>query len=305
VYKNPLVSICIPTYNNAAGLRRVLNSIADQTYTDYEVIITDDSTTDRSKKVAYKLESQLNSLRYYKNATRLGSPANWNESLQYAKGKYIKIIHHDDWLSTPKSLETMVQAAETTSKPSLVFAASAGIKPNGKQVARNMPSKRLVNAVKANPTTLIEGNIIGAPSAVLYSNNNDSSFNPDLIWLVDIDFYISILSNKFQLIYIEELLINTTTGSDSQVTNSVENNIQIELFENLYLLEKWRPYLTKANYLKLKSLTDKYNITRQKTLKGIHISWRFRIILCVLLLNRIVKRIFSKVVKLIKHAIRH
>ena len=103
----PKVSICIPAYNRPDTLRRCLKSIAGQSFRDFEVIITDDSLTDNVEKAVNEFRDML-AIRYYKNNVRLGSPKNWNSAVRRANGKYIKIIHHDDWFSTENSLSIYV-----------------------------------------------------------------------------------------------------------------------------------------------------------------------------------------------------
>ena len=66
----PKVSICIPAYKNAAGIVRLLDTVKQQGYTDYEVIITDDSPDDSVKTAAQ--ESGIAELLYHKNEKRLG-----------------------------------------------------------------------------------------------------------------------------------------------------------------------------------------------------------------------------------------
>src|SRR4051794_28296452 len=98
----PEVSICIPAYGDPYLLERCLRSVIAQSYTNYEVIVSDDSRHEKLQEVVYKLNDRR--ISYYKNRSILGSPANWNEAISYAKGKYIKILHHDDWFASDTAL---------------------------------------------------------------------------------------------------------------------------------------------------------------------------------------------------------
>jgi len=73
----PFISICIPAYKRLPFLTRLMNSIAEQTYTQFEVIISDDSdddtVSDYLKSVTFSFP-----IHYYKNSPSLGTPANWN-----------------------------------------------------------------------------------------------------------------------------------------------------------------------------------------------------------------------------------
>jgi glycosyltransferase involved in cell wall biosynthesis len=97
------ISICIPAYRNTAFLKRLLDSIACQTFTDYEIIITDDSPDDSVSQLIQNLTG-IQPIRYYKNKTALGTPENWNEAIRHANGAWIKLMHNDDWFHSPDAL---------------------------------------------------------------------------------------------------------------------------------------------------------------------------------------------------------
>ena len=117
------VSICIPTYNQTKYLRKTLDSIIAQTYKDVELIISDDSSTEDIRKLLEEYSDQL-SFQFVRNTPGLGSPQNWNHAISLAKGRWIKIMHHDDWFSESDALEKMMSVAEKNPH-SLI---SAGIK---------------------------------------------------------------------------------------------------------------------------------------------------------------------------------
>lgn len=70
------VSICIPAYNNAVSLQKLIESIDVQTYTDYEVIITDDSSTNDVQDYVTRLGNTK--IRYYRNVKQLGATGNYH-----------------------------------------------------------------------------------------------------------------------------------------------------------------------------------------------------------------------------------
>ena len=70
----PKISICVPAYQNPAGVARLLSSVREQTFSDYEVVLTDDSGDDGVKKAA--LASGVQNLHYHKNGVRLGATGN-------------------------------------------------------------------------------------------------------------------------------------------------------------------------------------------------------------------------------------
>lgn len=230
----PLVSICIPTYNQTTFLKKTLDSIFLQEFTDYELIISDDSTNDEVKKLVSTYPPEK--IKYTKNAEPLGSPKNWNITLEKATGKYVKILHHDDWFSDSNSLTKFVQAIKSSEDIDFVFSASYIQKEEGVSTT-NTKSNVIINKIRKASDTLLTGNVIGSPSATLFKKTS-LRFDERLKWLVDIDFYIQIIkSNNF--VYLAEPLIYTTDGATHQITNTCKNK-EVEIREWFYIFDKYQ-----------------------------------------------------------------
>jgi glycosyltransferase involved in cell wall biosynthesis len=88
------VSICIPNYNYGVYIGDTIQSILNQTYTDFELIVVDDASTDNSMDVITSFHDKR--LKVHRNEFNLGITANWNKCLEYATGDYIAIFHSDD-----------------------------------------------------------------------------------------------------------------------------------------------------------------------------------------------------------------
>ena len=108
-----MISICIPAYKRLERLRRLLDSIVSQTFHDFEVVITDDSPNFSVKEL---IETFKLPIQYFKNESALGTPANWNYCISKAKGEWIKLMHDDDWFSSPNSLELFAEATRHNKK---------------------------------------------------------------------------------------------------------------------------------------------------------------------------------------------
>lgn len=87
---NPLISIVIPYYNRQVKLQRALDSIYNQTYTDFEIIIVDDN----SKEI---LHFEQENITYIRNIKNLGPGASRNNGLKKAKGDYVVFLDSDDY----------------------------------------------------------------------------------------------------------------------------------------------------------------------------------------------------------------
>lgn len=239
----PFVSICIPTFNQINLLSKLLYSIKIQTYKDFEIVISDDSTTDEVGELVsdFSLENPELSIQYKRNQLPLGSPSNWNQSILLARGKWIKIMHHDDCFCDEYSLLNYVKLSEFDNNISFVFSGSIAINNENKSSYYSINNTNFLE-IQFNPYSLIKGNLIGAPSAVMFKKNN-LNFDEKLIWLVDIDFYLCyfLSLNPNQINYTEDFLVNTFMPIE-RITNECWMNPKIEVPEYLYLIHKHRVY---------------------------------------------------------------
>lgn len=108
--KQPLVSICIPTYNGAKYIEETLNSALKQTYTNIEIVITDDSSSDDTVAICKRYAEQDSRIKVFENTSNLGLVGNWCESVEKASSEWIKFLFQDD-LITPDCVELMITAA--------------------------------------------------------------------------------------------------------------------------------------------------------------------------------------------------
>jgi glycosyltransferase involved in cell wall biosynthesis len=106
----PLVSICVPTYNGEAHLRECLDSLRAQTFRDFEVVITDDTSTDETAAIAREYAQRDARFKFHANPRRLGLVGNWNCGIRLARGEWIKPVFQDDFLQ-PQCLERMLAVA--------------------------------------------------------------------------------------------------------------------------------------------------------------------------------------------------
>lgn len=109
----PTVSIVLPTYNGSRYIRESIESILEQTYTDWELIIVDDCSTDDTLKIAYDYESMDSRIRVIHNVINRKLPGALNVGFEKAKGKYLTWTS-DDNAYLPNALAVMVERLETS-----------------------------------------------------------------------------------------------------------------------------------------------------------------------------------------------
>ncbi|HXD77558.1 MAG TPA: glycosyltransferase, partial [Puia sp.] len=187
-------------------MRRLLDSIAVQTFRDFEVVVTDDSPGFEVNALCERYKETCN-LCYFRNLVPLGSPENWNEAVRKAGGKWIKIMHDDDWFSDANSLSAFAQAADKSPNASFIFSAYRDVfLDENRERVMYVPSRRYKAFLK-DATVLFARNIIGPPSVVLYRRSSAVRFDPAVKWVVDIDFYIRSL-RAGKPAYIDKVLVN-------------------------------------------------------------------------------------------------
>lgn len=95
---NFLVSVLIPNYNHAQFLVQRIESILNQTYHNFELILMDDCSTDNSRDIIGKYKNHAKVSKVYYNKENSGSPFGlWEKGFDLARGKYIWIAESDDW----------------------------------------------------------------------------------------------------------------------------------------------------------------------------------------------------------------
>lgn len=231
----PFFSICIPAYKRSDLLTRLLLSVRDQQFRDFEVIVSDDSPDESVKKVCDQFSNDF-TLRYFKNQPSLGTPENWNQAVRQAGGQWIKIIHDDDWLAGPESLGEFKRMIEENPKASFLFSASTIVEENGQTTSfetSESDRRRLIS----DPANLFSRNCIGPPSVVLYKYDPGITYDRRMKWLVDVDFYYRYLSRYPEFAMTKKALVNVGFNP-AQVTNAVIHDPSVVIPETFLWLQK-------------------------------------------------------------------
>ena len=161
--KNPTVSVIIPTYNRAHLIGRAIQSVLNQTYQDFEVIVVDDGSTDNTEEVIKEYQEQDRRIRYIRHEKNKGGSAARNTGIKLAKGKYIGLLDDDDeWL--PEKLEKQMRKFQNSSeKVGVIYSGFFYIsEKSGKIVSEIIPHLR--GKVYAN---LLKGCILGSPTPLI------------------------------------------------------------------------------------------------------------------------------------------
>jgi glycosyltransferase involved in cell wall biosynthesis len=207
----PKISVCMPTYNSEKYLREAIESVLMQDYADFEFIIVDDCSKDRSADIiaAYAKNDGRIAARF--NERNIGMVNNWNRCMTYARGEYIKFLFGDDKLDSQSALGEMAALLDSNDDVSLVAASRYVIDEASRKlkVLSAFGGTAPYNGADIIMDCIVEQkNKIGEPSAVMFRKKNGKrGFDPRYRQIVDLEMWFHILEQgKFG--YIPEPLVS-------------------------------------------------------------------------------------------------
>ena len=209
VERLPAISVCIPTYNGAKYIAQTIESILNQTFTDFEIIVSDDGSSDNTLEIV----GSFNDPRIVRidRLSKVGAEANWNNAVANASASLVKLVCQDDILY-PQCLEVEVQTMSKSENQdvSFCFHLRDFVTPNSRKLsARRVGYSNLQKYSKTEILTKVVrsgGNPIGEPMAVTMrklSLNSAGKFRGD--YVIDLDMW-SKLSDQGSALFIEQHL---------------------------------------------------------------------------------------------------
>jgi glycosyltransferase involved in cell wall biosynthesis len=195
----PTVSVCIPVYNSERHLGETIRSVLAQSLEDFELIIVDDCSTDRSVEVARSFGDPR--IRLFLNDKNLGAAENWGRACDAAAGTFVKLLCGDD-LIYPNCLALQVAAfGDPRSGVALVASRRDIIDTDGRVVLarRGLPGMPTVlRGDEAIRRAVRSGtNPFGEPACVLMRKDlliRAGAFRPSTQYMMDLDMWCRLLS---------------------------------------------------------------------------------------------------------------
>ena len=163
----PLVSVVVPFYNTAEFLAECVESVLGQTYTDFELILVDNCSTDGSAEIAREFTASDSRVLFFQNSKFLTQVQNYNQALLHISpnSRYCKIVQADD-LIYPRCLTEMVEFADKN--PSVGVVASYRLVGTEIMPARLPHLRRVLAGREAARIELLEGlSLFGSPTSLL------------------------------------------------------------------------------------------------------------------------------------------
>jgi glycosyltransferase involved in cell wall biosynthesis len=126
----PKVSVGMPVFNGDRFIAETIDSILAQTFGDFELIISDNASTDGTEKICRQYADDDGRIRYVRNRENLGAAYNYNQTFHLSSGDYFKWACHDDLLR-PEFLERCVEVLDRDPSAVLVYTDWAPIDETG------------------------------------------------------------------------------------------------------------------------------------------------------------------------------
>ncbi len=130
---SPLLSIGLPVYNREKFLRQSFDALLDQTFTNFDLIISDNASTDGTEQICREYAQRDRRIRYYRNPSNIGAPRNFNRAFELSSTKYFKWATSDD-LCGPQFLELALGVLERDPAVALCYAKSTTIAEDGSPI---------------------------------------------------------------------------------------------------------------------------------------------------------------------------
>src|SRR2546423_2733061 len=167
----PKVSVCIDSFNYGRFLSEAIESVLEQSFADFELIISDDRSTDSSLEIAQSYAQKDGRIRIDVAPVNRGMVKNRNACLSLARGEFIKWLHADDFLCSRETLARMMAALDANHAVSLVASARRIVNERSKPIDiwSCFDQERPIAGTTVIRRCLFEQrNLIGGPSAVMF-----------------------------------------------------------------------------------------------------------------------------------------
>lgn len=229
---NNLISIPIPVYEmRGSGVKFLtisLDSLCEQTFKNFEVVISDHSEDSLILDLCSSYSDRLKIV-YSRNPVNRGSSsANLNNAILQCSGSIIKPLMQDEYLFAPDALEKIESTFnENLDRYWLVTGCAFGKRPGG-----------IDGEIKPyySDDIILGKNTIGSPSVLSFRNENVQFFNEDLLWMMDCEYYKRLHLEHGEPLIIEEALVFICQHKDqvSSIMDEGKKREEEEMLKNKY-----------------------------------------------------------------------
>jgi glycosyltransferase involved in cell wall biosynthesis len=242
---NVKISVCIPVYNGAEFINAAIDSVLNQSFKDFEVVVVDNKSTDNTLDLVKKYTDAR--IKIFQNESNIGMIPNWNKALEYATGEYIKILPADDLLYVDcLELQTNILNQDLDKKISLVCASRHIINDAGKVLFKRGFSNKegqLSGSEAVNKVIRSGGNIIGEGGAVMFRREilkKTGEFNSNIFYVLDLDQWFKMLLHGN--LYVLPNIVAAFRVSANSASVKIANKQKVDYFNFIDLIYNSKEY---------------------------------------------------------------
>ena len=233
-FKKELISIVLPAYNSNKYISNTLDSVLNQDYSNWELIITDDCSTDNTLSTLNQYAKNDTRIRVYKLKVNSGAAIARNHSLKYCNSKYVAFIDSDDTWNKEK-LGIQLAFMLKNNYP-ISFTSYKLVTESGGELNRIICVKK-----KVNYDSYLKNTIIGMSTSMINTNITGSLHFKNIRTRQDTYLWISLLKKGYKAYGIDKVLASYRIRNNSISSNKFKAAKQVWKlyyeFENLGLLK--------------------------------------------------------------------
>lgn len=257
----PRVSVVMPVYNYQNYVGFAIQSVLNQTYKDFELVITDNASTDRTEEAIKKFTDDR--IRLFSLKINHGHSVGMNKCISEAKGEFIALLNADDTFY-PEKLEKQVSILDKNPDVAAVFTYVQLMDGKGNDLADGQLYYTSESFKQPNKNRFewlrhffFHGNCLCYPSAVIRKQclNEIGLLDPRFAQLVDFDLWLRVCMN-YEIHIIPEKLVKFRVHPDQGSNAQQPETISRSFLEWIQILENYLNPAICDNLLKIFSLTD-------------------------------------------------
>ncbi len=267
-YGKIIFSIIVPTYNRGNIIIQTLNSVKNQTFTDWECIIVDDGSTDNTEEMLKEYVFNDSRFQYIHQENKERSAAR-NNGIKHAQGDYVCFIDSDDFYKK-NHLEIIHSFLSKHNFPIAMVFTNFSFLKEGKIESHSIPKYSPNKCVKY----LIDNSIIPARTCIHREILRNEKFDEDIVVVEDLVLWLKI-SNRYSILHIEEPTVLYNLHGDNSI--DIKSNGAEKRLSGLKIFFKRYPHIaSKISRKDKKTLLSntlfnvaKHNIYHKKTIQSL------------------------------------
>jgi glycosyltransferase involved in cell wall biosynthesis len=239
----PIVSVIIPSYNHEKFIRECIQSVLNQAYQDFEILITDDHSTDQTVVIIESFDDPR--IKLYKHFENKGVSVAANNCLRHAKGKYVAWLSSDDaW--NPEKLALQVKYLDEHPEIAAVFGKVEWVDESGNTI-EEFPYLNVFEVANRSRYEwlrqfFVVGNCLSLPSSLVRREcySETGMFDPVFAGVLDLDLWVRICL-KYDIMILDQKLIRNrwisdeSNASGGNIRNHIRNRFEYRHILNHYL----------------------------------------------------------------------